>query len=262
MRRRTRAFTLVETLFSMGSVMLVLYGILSLTWHSVTSLDRRQLESGIGNGSRTGVDEMLSQLRYASVVLPSQAVSGATYTTGSSSIVILSQGYDPSTSTVFLSGVSDYTAFRYDSTTNQLLETCSPGTGSVRPSRTSMRIANNVTSLSFTYRATNEFTASSAGSATYTLSASATSAPMVLINGAAGTGTWSTATPNQITVTAPSGKADIQVVYPVNPTANSGAALQYVKQVDVTVGFAGTDSRSILRTLSMAGTARLRNQRQ
>lgn len=258
----SRAFTVIELVSAFGVLLSVLTVVLSLSWHSVRALDRQQLQTTQGNNARTGVDEMLAQLRYANEVRVSQVVNSTTFTTGTTSIVVAAQGYNPATSAVFLPGITDYIAFKYDATTKKLTESCLPGTGSVRKKRTSTRIASGVSSVTLTYRARNEFVATSSGAAIYTLSANATSNPIVMINGVASTGIWTTLAPKVITVNAPAAKANIQVVYPVSPTALSGDALQYVKQVDVNVNFEGTDSRKISRTLSMVGSARLRNQRK
>lgn len=258
--RSRRAFSAVELLTAFGVITSVLSVILSLTWQSVRALDRQQLQTRQGNNARTGIDEFLAQLRYADTVLIAQSISGTSYSTGDTSIVIKAPGYNTATSAVFLAGVSDYVAFRYDASTKRLLESCLPGTGSMRPSRSDLPIAEGVNSLSLTYRA-REVLAPSVGSFVYTLKVNATSQPTVLIDGVASTGIWTSLAPNKITIVAPTAKSNIQVAYTVNPTASSGAALQYVKQVDVVVGFSDIDSRNVIRTLNMAGSARLRNQR-
>jgi len=256
-----RAITLVEVL-----VAVVIISLLGLTMMTgiralVIGADRQNTESNMGMDARASIDEYLYQSRYASSVVTSYTAATRTFTTGNSSVVFQAAGYDPSTAGIVLPGVTDYLIFSYDATNRQFLETIVPGAGSKRPSRANYRLARNVQAVTYTYRTRDQFTSTVAGPAIYTLSTNAIAVPLVYVDGVAASCTWSAATPQKISVNTATVGSSILVLYSVSPTDNAGAALSYVKQVDVTLDLASNDSRSYTRTLTMTGTACLRNQR-
>jgi hypothetical protein len=59
---------------------------------------------------------------------------------------------------------------------------------------------------------------------------------------------------------APGAPVDIQVLYTVDPAANS-TGITHVNGVDVKLTLSEKDGRAITRTVTLAGNARLRNQR-
>ncbi len=215
-------------------------------------------DTALGLDARKGVDEMLSQMRYARDVTGSHAFGGKTYTTNGSTIVMTSYGYDPLTPGVVLPTVTDYMIFEYDAASKQIRETLIPGAGSTRIARTNYVIAKNVESVTFTYRARDQEVQRSAITA-HTLSANAISKPLVSVNGEPHTGGWLPGLPNRVGVTAKSG-ADVQFFYPVSPADTD--ALDNIQQVDVEVNLSSTDSRNIVRKLTMSGSACLRNRRE
>jgi Tfp pilus assembly protein PilW len=254
-RRRVAGLTIIEMLVTTFVFSLAMAGVLALISAASIAFDRSRVETDQSSDARLAMDEMLYQLRSAGLVISSQTLSGTTYTTGSSTVTLQAPGYDPSTTNVFLSGVSDAAAFQYDTSTHTLRETIVPGAGSVRPSRSQKVLASNVQSLACTYRVRDQFTTTTAGSVALTLSASPQSTPTVYVNGAASTASFNG---TSATVSVPSAHSDVQFVYPVTPTS---ATLPFVTEMDVTMSFQTLDSRRIARTMTIQGGARLRNQR-
>jgi type II secretory pathway pseudopilin PulG len=257
-RRRRRAMgglTIIEMLVTTFVFSLAMAGVLALISAASIAFDKGRTETDQGNDARLAMDEMLCQLRASGLIVASQTLGGTTFTTGSAVVTGVAPAYDPATTNVILSGVSDAIAFKYDSQAQTVSETIVAGTGSVRPNRSQRVIARNVQSLACTYRVRDQFTATASGNVNLTLSAAPQATPAVYVNGAAGTCTVSGTT---ATVNSPAAGADIQLVYPVTPTS---ATLPFVSEVDVTMNFQALDSRRIARTMTIQGGARLRNQR-
>jgi hypothetical protein len=89
-----------------------------------------------------------------------------------------------------------------------------------------------------------------------TLSQTTTGTPTAYVNGAQGTCTYSSGT---VTVSNVTKGDDIEVIYPVSAT--NSTALPKVTQVDVTVTLAQAIDNRGTRTITLNGTARLRNVR-
>jgi len=260
LKRRPRCcgLTLIEVMVTTFVLALVLTTLLAMTSVTLRTTDRRQVEGTLHHRARLAMDEVLLQLRASDLVLPSRSIASLTYSTNGSNIVFSSPGYAPSNTSVFLANVTDYVAFTYDTSDKTLRQTIGVGSGSVRPNRTSFRLADKVSSLTFTYHVREQFKAS--GSTTFTLSATPLAAPTAFVNGAAAFSSYDAAA-KTVTVASASSGADVQILYTISPTANAGAALAFVSQVDVTMVLSNTDGRNITRPFTLNGSARLRNKR-
>jgi Tfp pilus assembly protein PilV len=256
-RRAQRGLSLFEVMITTVVLSWIFTAVVTLALSTSRATDRHRTEADLSNHARLAVDEMLSQLRASDRVLVSQSIGGATYSTGSSNIVFSAPGYDPTTTAVILPGVTDYIAYTYAEGT--LRETIAPGAGSVRPARTNFIIAKKVTGVTYTYRMRDQFICSSSTSYTLNAAADPVASLKAYVNGIARTCTYNADT-RQATVTSSNGD-DVQFIYAVSPTANSGAWLQFVTEVDVAITLNGVDGRQITRTITVPGGARLRNRR-
>ena len=141
-----------------------------------------------------------------------------------------------------------------------LTETIQKSSGSARPTRTEKVLARNVAAAIFTYRVRDQFTATESGAQVLTLSQVPLSAPKIFINGQPAAPNFNTLS-KSLSVTTPYRGSDVQVTYAVSPTANAGAALANVTEVDVTLRLTDRDRRNIERVQTLQGGARLRNRR-
>ena len=223
--------------------------------------DHRLIEETLRARARTTLEEILREARAADRVLPSRVVNSQTLTSGAANLLFQSPGYDPAqTGAAALLDVKDVIAFRFDATTRVLTETTLVNTASSRPRRANLTLAQNVQSIAYTYYVRDRFVGN-AVTPTYTLHARPSVAPTAYVNGAAVTCVWTTSA-NTVTLAAtPASGTDVQFVYPVDPAANSGAALAWVSRVNVVITLSQTDGRGIARTVTTAGSALLRNHR-
>jgi hypothetical protein len=258
-RRRAQAgASLLETLFTVFIGTLILGGTVACMVGAASSADRAQTFGGLQTQGRKATDELLYELRGASAVLASQTLAATAYTTSASTIVFSGPGLtlDASSNPDVLSAITDYYAFSYDSNGTTLYETIVPGTGSVRPTRTRMVMAKNVSAFSLTYKVRDQYKATSTGSYSHALLYAATATPTAYVNGAMTTCTLSGQT---ATISSVTSGADVEFVYPVSPTNTS--ALASVTQVDATITMQQVSGKAITRTITLNGTARLRNVR-
>jgi Tfp pilus assembly protein PilW len=257
--RRRRGLTLIEVMIAGTIFLMVLTAILSFCAGVARATDRRQVEAALADAGRRATDEVLLQARAATRVLPSQSLNGVPFATSGTGVVFAAPGYDAAAAGVILPAVTDAVAVSYDAPGRALRETIVPGAGSARPARTGFTIAENVSGVAFRYHVREQF--KSAGLTTYTLKAAALAAPAAYVAGRSVPCTWNAAAPGAVTVASAPVGSDVQFVYVVSPTTNSGAALQHVNLVEVTLTLSDTDGRSAVRTVTLSGSARLRNQR-
>jgi len=260
-RRAQHGATLVEALVTAFIGTLILTGTAACMIAASSTADRVQTLGGLQMKAQRATDEMLYQLRGGSQVLTSQTLAGTSYTTSANDIVISSPGLstDYNGFPDILTAVTDYFAYDYDADQKKLYETIVPGTGSNRPARTRMVLAKEVTAVTFTYRVREQVRNLSSGSYSKVLAYTATATPTAYVNGAKQTCSYNTSTRTATISSVPLG-ADVEFVYPVSPSDTS--ALAKVTQVDATVTLAETSGRSVTRTVTLSGTARLRNMRE
>ncbi|HVK03522.1 MAG TPA: hypothetical protein VM490_08610 [Armatimonadaceae bacterium] len=258
-RSRRTASSLTEALVFAAVLGLLMTGVLALVSFAATTGTKTMTMDDLGDDARLAVDEVVYQVRSGDLILPSRTLGTLSYQTNGSSIVLRTPGYDPATTAVF-TGNSDFVALRFDQNTRMLTQTIQKSTGSARPTRTEKVLARNVASTIFTYRVRDQFTPTESGLHTLTLSRVPLSAPKVFINGVPAASTFS-GMAQSVTVTTPYRGSDVQVTYAVSPTANSGAALNSVTEVDVTIRLTDRDQRNIERVQTLQGGARLRNRR-
>ena len=261
-RRAQGGMGLIDVMAGLFIVSLITTLMLSLTAATSRSADRRTLENRMGATARTTLDEMLREIRAADQVLPEFTISGTKYKSDNTQIVVQAPGYDPASARVLLPGINDVVAFQYDASSKTLTETTLVGTGSKRPQRNRLRLAQRVESADFSYYVRDQFTA--AGSNTFVLNARPedSSKIKVYVNGVAGTYTYIPSLPTgTVQVNSPSlaSGADVQFVYEASPTMSGGAWLPEVSRVDVTLTLSDIDGRRITRTTTLTGSARIRN---
>jgi hypothetical protein len=259
-RRRGQAgISLIEALVTAFIGTLVLTGTVTCMVGVASSADRAQTYGVLQARSQKASDELLYELRGASQVLASRTINGVTYTTGASSVVFSAPGLSISSGTPdILTSVTDYFAFAYSPDTKILYQSISPGTGSVRPTRTAMALAKKVNSVAFTYQVREQFTASTAGTFSKVLTYTATGTPMAYVDGQNRTCTYTSGT-NTASVSSVTLGQDVEFVYPVSPT--NTAALAKVSRIDATITTSDVSGANKTRTVTLSGTARLRNVR-
>ena len=251
------ALGLTELIVALAVVSLILAAVISLTGSVLRVTDRSSTDNNMNDNARLAMDEMLLQIRCGSQILsalPGTVLSGNTYTTSSSSLVLTAPGYNPANSAIFL-GVTDYMTYRFNAATNTLTETIRPGAGSVRPARVDMVLARNVSNVVFTYKARDQFKVMVAGSRTLTLKAIPLQKPVAFVNGVAASCTWGGGA--TVTVTTTVNGSDVQFVYPVSPASASAAG----SEVEAVVTFSALNARQQAQTQVIQGAACLRNAR-
>ncbi|MES2461532.1 MAG: hypothetical protein V4671_13190, partial [Armatimonadota bacterium] len=221
---------------------------------------KNDTETGLTGSSRLALDETLYQIRGAKQVLPSYLSSTLS---GANKIVLAAPGYNPSSSTFYLDGVTDYIIIWHES--GKLLQTLVPGTGSVRPQRTKYVLASNVKSCAFSYRVRDYFTSGSKNNATFVLNGypSSASTPLLYVNGVLKDFSFSSST-RTATVSLSEKSNDLQFVYDIDPTnvTNAVVSMPVVGEVGVTLQMEAKDNRQVTRNMTLHGAARLRNLRK
>lgn len=255
--RRRSALGLTELIVSLFVVSLILAAVISLTGSVLRVTDRSSTDNSMNDNARLAMDEMLLQIRCSSKILPllpGTVLSGNTYTTSNSSLVLTAPGYNPASSAVFL-GVTDYVTYRFNAANKTLTETIRPGAGSVRPSRIDTVLARNVSSVAYTFKARDQFKVIVAGTRTLTLKATPLQKPVAFINGVAATCSWGGGA--TVSVTTAQNGSDVQLIYPVSPAAAVTAA----SEVEAVLTFTALNGRRQTQTQTIQGAACLRNSR-
>jgi len=271
-RRRNAAISQVEALTTAFTLALLLVGALAVTSSVARGTDRYQRDVQMVGDARVGLDEVLYQIRSASMVMPSQqTLAGSSYIpTADGRVVVLSApGYNPASDTVLLPGVTDYIAFYTES--GKLKETVVPGLGSARVARTQKTLVKNVDSFQCTFKARDYATGSAVGTNTFALKSRPVSGntPVVYINGVQTSATYSSSgSYGSVTVSNLALGADVQIVYTVDPTqfATDTASIlsdsdKPALEVSVQVRLRDVDNRLNARIVNLDGAARLRNRR-
>lgn len=257
--RAQRGSTLIEMMMTVFVIALVTSAILGLTSTANRTADRRVREESMGGFARASLDEMLKELRAADQIFVSRTIAGTNYATTASNLVLEAPGFDPASTQGILPGIYDVVAFTFDATARTLSETTFVDTGSRRPARSNFVIARNVQSVAYTYRVREQFV--SKGVASFVMSTPTASTPVAYVDGRLAAGSYVASTRTFTLSSTPASGKDVQFLYAINPTANSGAGLAFVNSVDVTLVLSEMDGRRITRTVTMSGNARLRNQR-
>lgn len=260
-RRRNRACLGVSSAEMMTGLFLtttILAGVSTVSLVTARAAEDTKISATLSTTQQTAADEILYQLRAGSEVVTSSQINGITYTTGANSIVFKASAYNASTGGSILTGQNDVIVFSYDSQAKALRETTVPAIGSLRGTRNRFKLAKNVTGVTFSYLARDQFTAMTSGTTTYTLNTRATATPTVYVNGEVGTCTYNSTTRVATVTNTPLG-ADIQFQYTVDPSSSD--ALLRVSQVNVSVTVAATNNRQSTQTITLSGAARLRNCR-
>lgn len=260
-RRSVAGATLLETLAALWVFGLLTTLLLALSSAANRAADHRLIQETLRARARTSLDEILREVRAADRVLPSRVISSQTVTSGAANVVLQASGYNPAQAGVAaLLNVKDVIAFRHDATAGTLSETTVVNAASSRPRRTALTFAQRVQSIAYTYYVRDRFAADGIALA-YTLHAKPSAAPTAYVNGVAVTSAWVAGTSTLTLAAKPAAGADIQIVYSVDPAANSGAALAWVSRVNIVVTLSQTDGRGVARTVTLAGSALLRNYR-
>jgi type II secretory pathway pseudopilin PulG len=257
--RGRRGVALMELMITALILSLVTAVILGLVTMATRIANRRTQEGAMGSSARTSLDEVLQELRAANQILLSRTLGGKTYTSAGSDIVFQAPGYDPLSAQGILPGIYDVVAFRYDPAAQVLTETAFPGAGSKRPQRTLFVIARQVRSVRYVYRVRDHFIAdgNNPAPARFELNAPPEEAPTAYVDGRR-VGARMESARRAVLDDAPPDGADVQFLYTVRPAADS---LPHVSGVDVELTLSEEGGRALSRTLTLAGSARLRNQR-
>lgn len=257
--RARRGTALIETLVSMFVMSLVITATLGLVSTGTRSADRQTLEAGLAAQARTSLDEVLREVRGAEQVVTTFTNSGATFTSGTANLVVKAPAYDGAG---ILSNVYDVVAYRYDANAGTLTQTTVVSNGSQRPVRSGLVIAEHVTNVAYTYSARDQKKGDGAQTA-FEMAAQPNATPTVYVNGVVKTtGLSYSASSKTVTfIAAPAAGDDIQFVYSVSPTEDSGKWLAYVIAVSVTLTVRDTDGRNVQRTVTLNGNAQMRNSR-
>lgn len=259
-RRAQGAWSIAEVTVASLMIAMLVSGVLALTGTVARSSDKHTTQAELADDARLAVDEMLSHLRGARLVLENGSVAGRSYATGDAAVVVEAPAYHPAAAGILLPGVSDRVAFRFDRRDGELVESIEPGAGSVRPSRSEKVLARGVADVAFSFRVCDVRPVQKDGSPIFTLSAPATETPAAFVNGVRA-GCEATAGGSYRVIASDLRAGDeVQFLYPVSPAAGA-AVLGRVTQVDVTLRMAARDSRQIERRLTLQGAARLRNRR-
>jgi hypothetical protein len=244
--------------------LLVTTAVLAFVSTGAATADRRTREATMGSQARASLDEMLRELRAAKQIRRTSVVNGKTYATDARNIVFETPSHTNSTG--IIADKYDVVAFVYDAAAGTLTETTFVNTGSQRPSRQAMVIARNVADAAYTYRVREQFRITSPQTS-FALKTTSGTRPVAYVNGApaevtsgANTNGVTLASSTALQSAAPGAPVDIQVLYTVDPAANS-TGITHVNGVDVKLTLSEKDGRAITRTVTLAGNARLRNQR-
>ncbi|MFM7320420.1 MAG: type II secretion system protein J, partial [Armatimonadota bacterium] len=246
MKRRSGAFSLIELMVALTITTLLLMSTLSIITATARGLSRTQSTASMAGQARQGLEMVLYQVRGAERAEASQAISGTTFTTSATSIVLRAPAYDPATNALVIDNQWDIIAVRYDSAKRQLLQTVVPATGSKRPAGTNRVIARNVDSVDIAYTVRDVYSYKSGTTATFTLNAVPTATPVCTVNGTTRAATWNGGT--GVSIAAPSSDATVQFLYRVNPASVGGTGIQAVSGVEVVLRAAETDNNGVRRT--------------
>lgn len=256
--------TLAETVVTSTLGVLLAGSLVQFNVSTLWATDKTFAADTLTRAGRSGLDEVLYQTRNASVILGEATVNGTALRTSATTLILRAPSFDATASDFRISGQTDTIVFRFDSGAKALKETIVKGAGTSRPSRTNFVIARNVTSFNVRYQVRDSFTAPASGSTTsYTLTQTPTSGstPTVLIDGVPTSATTSGATLT-ITGSAPPAGANVQVFYPVTPTASGANPVVSAVGITVTLEMsAAGGKRTSQQTWAIDGTARLRNLR-
>jgi len=265
--------TLAEVTVAATVMGMTLTAALGISGAVTRAADKNGIENRQVGDARVALDEVLYQTRSASAVLTDGTLAGfplVRTSTNGSTVVLAAPGYNPASSTVILPTVTDYVIFQYDAGNKRLLQTTRPGTGSVRPVRSSYVLAKNVSGFRCTFRA-RDYHLRSGGQTSFPLKATlATGAStVVLVDGVETPHTRSTSgTFGTVSIGSAVTGTHVEVIYEVNPTSFATDIATILTEGDrpaleavVELEFAETDSRRKTRTLTLNGAARLRNRR-
>jgi len=265
-------------LVSVGVVFLVTTAVLGLLATGSRSVDRREREGNMGASGRTGLDEVLRELRAAREISAQETIGGTVFTSTGSNIVFRAPSYNAASPQGILDGFDDVLAFRYNAGARTVTQTTErDNAASDCPVRTGLVLARNVQSVRYLYRVRDQMEGN--GTKQYVLrartSVTADSPLTAYVNGsevpvgaydpATRTvtlgGTITPAAPQPATLSSSGTPGDdVQFQYTVDPAASPGD-LGTVNGVDVVLTLSDTDGRRVQRTVTLAGNARLRNRR-
>lgn len=264
-RRGCRGLTLPEVMISTFIMFVVSAAVIQLTMTGNAAVARQSREKGLEGHARSALDEMLREVRAADQIFISRGINGVTYMTDSQNLVFEAPGFNPGSTMGILPGIYDVVALRYNAQNRTLTETTFVDTGSQRPRRSQTVLARNVESVTYTYRVRDLFTGNGAQTI-FPLNARSTGTPRVYINGQRVTTGFSYSNgtiPGKVTFSvAPALDADVQFLYEVDPTHDSGKWLAYVNGVDVAIIMSQVSGgRRLGNPVKLSGNARMRNQR-
>lgn len=261
--RRQRGAALIEMLITVFVILLTTSVVLSLAVTAGRVSDRQARQFTLAANARTGLDEMLRELRASDQILIQRTLNGVVCATDSSNLVFEAPGYDPGSQRGILPGIFDLVAFQYNRAARTITQTTFVDTGSRRPQRAGLVIARNVERVVYAFEVREVFSAAG-GVAAFPLSARALTSgglPVAYVNGAATGSVYNALTKTVTLAAAPAAGALVQILYAVDPGDNNGAWLAFVNSVSITLTLSQPDGRSITRTITLGGAARLRNQR-
>lgn len=206
--------TLLELMFAVAGSAIVIGTVLAVYMVGIKSYRADAGRNQANNAALHAVEYIKHDLRNSSGI---EAGYGS-YTTSSSTICIVAPSYD---NYGVMDGVYDHIIYRISS--NKLVRTVYPASGSARPAETDGVIVRRASSLSFTYVAHDSFTADGTARS-FTLSTYWTAAPACRFNGdllASGVSYNSSAHTASFS-NAPAAGSVMEFIYQVSPS-QSGA---------------------------------------
>ncbi|MFM7189024.1 MAG: hypothetical protein ACKO14_14550, partial [Armatimonadota bacterium] len=169
-----------------------------------------------------GADAVAKELRDGIAILPTTVISGKSYVTSSSCVVLSVTGYDFSKSNPILES-KDTVVFAFAAPRSMLSRTCLPGAGSKRPIGTESKVIN-CRDAKFSFRESEVFdwlsTSTTSVAETFRLATVPMEQPTCTRNGITIPCTWQSGS-QTITVQVSTGASNIGVQYKVTPTAAS-----------------------------------------
>lgn len=148
--RKQLGFTLVETVIVLGLLAIVMLGILFIFGGFNNVYNQQQAFINTSRSGSLAVNEVQNYVFQADLVVSSKIISGTTYTTNSTTLVLELPSIN-STGDI-ITGKFDYVVFYLNGTS--LYRLASPDAASSRTSGTRL-LSNVVSSLSFTYDNSN-----------------------------------------------------------------------------------------------------------
>ncbi len=155
-RNNQQGFTIIEIVIVTFLFAILLMGMLGIfDWHQKVFL-LEQAEVRATGSVRTAFNEMTRYIAQGNQILASRTISGQTYNTGASALVLEIPSLNSSGNVI----ATSFDHVIYYASGTELHQIIEPGTGSVRPAG-NRQLSSSLQSLSFTYNNADPTQASS-----------------------------------------------------------------------------------------------------